>query len=80
MTYTRNNMIITPIMKSNTSNSLVIKIGLVSFRATSHGSLPFLFVEIGSPLACYILGSLLETESILNRGVSTDGVGIPSKF
>jgi hypothetical protein len=70
----------TPIMMSNTSNFLIIKIGMVLLGATSHRSLPFPFVETGNPLACYVFGLLLETKSIVNRGVSTNGVGIPSKF
>jgi hypothetical protein len=39
-------------MMSNTSNFLIINIGMVLLRATSHGSLLFLFVEIEIPLAC----------------------------
>jgi hypothetical protein len=31
-------------------------------------------------LALSVLGSLLETKSILNGGMSTNGEGIPSKF
>jgi hypothetical protein len=75
-------MIITFIMMSNIRNSLdmSIKISMVLLRTTSHRSLPFLLVEIGSSMACQVLGLLLETKSILNRGVSTNGVGIPSKL
>jgi hypothetical protein len=72
-------MIMTLIMMSNIRNFL-IKIGMVLLRTTSHRSLPFILVEIGSPMACKVLGLLLETKSILNLGVSTNGVGIPSKF
>jgi hypothetical protein len=79
MTYRKNRMIMTLIMMSNIRNFL-IKIGTVLLRATSHRSLPFFLVEIGGPMACKVLGLLLETKSILNCGVSTNGVGIPSKF
>jgi hypothetical protein len=48
----RNNIIITPIIMSTTSKFLIIKIGMVLLRTTSHRSLPFLLVETGSPLAC----------------------------
>jgi hypothetical protein len=46
MTYRKNSMIMILIMMSNISNFL-IKIGMVLFRATSHGSLPFPFIEAG---------------------------------
>jgi hypothetical protein len=62
------------------SKFLIIKIGTVLLRTTSHRRLPFLLVEIGGPLVCQVLGLLLETKSFLNRGVSTNGVGIPSKL
>jgi hypothetical protein len=65
MTYRKNRMIMTLIMMSNIRNFL-IKIGMVLLRATSHRSLPFLLVEIGSPMDCKVLGLLLETKSILN--------------
>jgi hypothetical protein len=80
MIYMRNNFITTPIIMRPISKFLIIKIGMVLLRTTSHRSLPFLLVEIGSSMACQVLGLLLETKSILNRGVSTNGVGIPSKL
>jgi hypothetical protein len=66
MIYMRNNLITTPIIMSMTSKFLIIKIGMVLLRTTSHRSLPFLLVEIGSFMACQVLGLLLETKSILN--------------
>jgi hypothetical protein len=65
MTHRKNRMIMALIMMSNISNFL-IKIGMVILRTTSHRSLPFLLVEIGSAMACKVLGPLLETKSILN--------------
>jgi hypothetical protein len=52
---TKNRMIMTLIMMSNIRNFL-IKIGMVLLRTTRNRSLPFLLVEIGSPMACKVLG------------------------
>jgi hypothetical protein len=49
-------------------------------QATSHRCLPLLLCEVEDLLALSVLGSLLETKSILNGGMSTNGKGIPSKF
>jgi hypothetical protein len=42
--------------------------------------LPFLLDEIGGLLDFYVPGSLLETKSILNGGMSNNCLGIPGKF
>jgi hypothetical protein len=65
--------------------NMSIQIGMVllvikRMRTTSQRCLHFLLDEIGGPLACWVLGSLLETKSILNGGMSTNSVGIPGKF
>jgi hypothetical protein len=49
-------------------------------RATSHRRLLLLLCEVEDLLAFSVLGSLLETKSILNGGMSTNGEGIPSKL
>jgi hypothetical protein len=49
-------------------------------QAISHRCLPLLLCEVENLLAFSVLGSLLETKSILNGGLCTNGKGIPSKF
>jgi hypothetical protein len=42
-------------------------------QATNHRCLPLLLCEVEDLLALSVLGSLLETKSILTRGMSTNG-------
>jgi hypothetical protein len=49
-------------------------------QVTSHRCLLLILCEVEDLLAFRVLGSLLETNSILNGGMSTNGKGIPSKF
>jgi hypothetical protein len=49
-------------------------------QAISHRCHPLILCEVEDLLALSVLGSLLETKSILNGGMSTNGKGIPSKF
>jgi hypothetical protein len=49
-------------------------------RATSHRRFSFLLSEARGRMALYVLGFAMETKTILNGGMSTNGEGIPSKF
>jgi hypothetical protein len=49
-------------------------------HTVSHMCLPLFLCEVEVLLALRVLGSLLETKSILNGGMPTIGKSIPSKF
>jgi hypothetical protein len=63
--------------------SMNISLVLAKMRrmsTTIHRCLPLFLNEIGDLMARFVFGSLLEVKTILNRGMSTKGVGIPSNF
>jgi hypothetical protein len=49
-------------------------------QAISHRCLPLLLCEVEDLLALSVLGFLLETKSILNGGMYSNGKGIFNKF
>jgi hypothetical protein len=49
-------------------------------QVISYRCLLVLLYEVEDLLALSVLGSLLETKSILNGGMSINGEGIPRKF
>jgi hypothetical protein len=86
MTHRLNMMIITSIMMNilsilnmSTNESMVL-LFMKRMGAISHRRLPLLLDEVGGLLAVGVLDSLMETKSILNGGMSTNGKGIHSKF
>jgi hypothetical protein len=86
MTHRLNMMIITSIMMNilsilnmSTNESMVL-LFMKRMGAISHRRLPLLLDEVGGLLALGVLDSLMETKSILNGGMSTNGKGIHSKI
>jgi hypothetical protein len=47
---------------------------------TSHRCFPCLLNEVRGLMALCVFGSLMEVKTILNGGMSTNGLGIPCKF
>jgi uncharacterized membrane protein (UPF0136 family) len=72
-------MNILSILNMSINKSMVLLL-MKRMLATSHRHLPLLLSEVGGLLALCVLGPLLEAKSILNGGMSTNGVGIPSKL
>jgi hypothetical protein len=61
-------------------NEIMVLLFMKRMQTTSYGRLPLLLNQVGGLLAHCVLGSLMETKSILNGGMSTNGEGIPCKF
>jgi hypothetical protein len=72
-------MNIVSILNMSISKSMVLLIMKRTWD-TSHRRLRLLLSEVVGLMALCVLGSSLEAKSILNRGMSTNGEGIPSKF
>jgi hypothetical protein len=60
----------------NTSINEGMVLVMKRMQATSHKRFPFLLSEAGGPMALYVLGFPMETKTILNGGISTNGEGI----